>query len=268
MIEGKKISELIPANVINDTCCFPVLSKGATRKITFAVLLENIINNLQLPETQEIKQLKSEVEKMNTSIELTDKQVESVINQVNGLQKDVDSQDDVIIKYTRIVEELKELYEQATITGGLVDDELDSESTNPVQNKVIKNDSTLHLIGLLSDGGVHSHNKYMKELIPILKAKGIKVCTFDSPVIELSSKYSSPLNIIESAGTLSPCSNITISPVTNSLDASLPSFNSLYIISNTSLISSFLFKVVSIFCLPAGDSLIVDTSISPYIVNA
>ena len=137
MIEGKKISELIPANVINDTCCFPVLSKGATRKITFAVLLENIINNLQLPETQEIKQLKSEVEKMNTSIELTDKQVESVINQVNGLQKDVDSQDDVIIKYTRIVEELKELYEQATITGGLVDDELDSESTNPVQNKVI-----------------------------------------------------------------------------------------------------------------------------------
>lgn len=137
MIEGKKISELIPANVINDACCFPVLSKGATRKITFAVLLENIINNLQLPETQEIKQLKSEVEKMNTSIELTDKQVESVVSQMNDLQKDVDGQDAVIIKYTKLIEELKEIYEQASITGGVVDSSLNSESINPVQNRVI-----------------------------------------------------------------------------------------------------------------------------------
>lgn len=137
MIEGKKISELIPANVINDACCFPVLSKGATRKITFAVLLENIISNLQLPETQEIKQLKSEVEKMNTSIELTDKQVESVVLQMNDLQKDVDGQDAVIIKYTKLIEELKEIYEQASITGGVVDSSLNSESINPVQNRVI-----------------------------------------------------------------------------------------------------------------------------------
>lgn len=137
MIEGKKISELNPASVINDACCFPILSKGATKKISFAVLIENIISNLQLPETQEIKKLKEDVERMNVSVDLTDKQVQSVINQVTGLQKDVDSQDDIIIKYTRIVEELKELYEQATISGGLVDDKLDSESTNPVQNKVI-----------------------------------------------------------------------------------------------------------------------------------
>lgn len=43
---------------------------------------------------------------------------------------------------------------------------------------VKNNNSTLHLMGLLSDGGVHSHINYMKDLIPILKEEGIKKVIF------------------------------------------------------------------------------------------
>lgn len=67
---------------------------------------------------------------------------------------------------------------------------------NEMVNKVIKNDSTLHLIGLLSDGGVHSHNKYMKELIPILKAKGIKKIVFHAITDGRDSYSKSSLNYL------------------------------------------------------------------------
>lgn len=137
MIEGKKISELIPANVVNDACCFPILSKGATRKITFAVLLENIISNLQFPETQEIKKLKEDVEQMNVSVELTDKQVQSVINQVNGLQKDVDSQDEIIVKYIKLFDELKDAYNRIEAEGMIIDGELDVDSEHAISNKAV-----------------------------------------------------------------------------------------------------------------------------------
>ncbi len=40
------------------------------------------------------------------------------------------------------------------------------------------NDSTLHLMGLLSDGGVHSDINYMKKLIPNLKELGIEKIIF------------------------------------------------------------------------------------------
>lgn len=40
------------------------------------------------------------------------------------------------------------------------------------------NNSTLHLMGLLSDGGVHSDINYMKKIIPILKDLGIEKIIF------------------------------------------------------------------------------------------
>ena len=43
---------------------------------------------------------------------------------------------------------------------------------------VKNNNKTLHLMGLLSDGGVHSHINYMMELIPILKDQGIQKIVF------------------------------------------------------------------------------------------
>ena len=45
-------------------------------------------------------------------------------------------------------------------------------------NHVIDNDTTLHLMGLLSDGGVHSDINYMKKLIPELKSMGVKKIIF------------------------------------------------------------------------------------------
>lgn len=41
-----------------------------------------------------------------------------------------------------------------------------------------KNKGTLHLVGLISDGGVHSHINYILKLIPILKEEGIKKIIF------------------------------------------------------------------------------------------
>ena len=45
-------------------------------------------------------------------------------------------------------------------------------------NHVKDNQSTLHLMGLISDGGVHSHINYIKNLIPILKNHGIEKVVF------------------------------------------------------------------------------------------
>ncbi len=46
-----------------------------------------------------------------------------------------------------------------------------------------KNDSALHLMGLLSDGGVHSHNTHLYALLDLVKKKGLKKvyihCFFD-----------------------------------------------------------------------------------------
>ncbi len=44
---------------------------------------------------------------------------------------------------------------------------------------VLKNDSTLHLFGLVSDGGVHSHIDHLKGLISLAKKSGIKKVYID-----------------------------------------------------------------------------------------
>ncbi len=44
---------------------------------------------------------------------------------------------------------------------------------NAVQN-AINNDKALHLMGLLSDGGVHSHNEHLYALLKLAKNKGLK----------------------------------------------------------------------------------------------
>ena len=66
----------------------------------------------------------------------------------------------------------------------IINDEIDSgkmEENKELINLIehIKlNDSTLHLMGLLSDGGVHSHISYMKKMIPMLKEMGVNKIVF------------------------------------------------------------------------------------------
>ena len=55
---------------------------------------------------------------------------------------------------------------------------LNSEIFQELITKTKKNKSTLHLMGLTSDGGVHSHIGYILKLIPILKEQGIKKIVF------------------------------------------------------------------------------------------
>lgn len=51
---------------------------------------------------------------------------------------------------------------------------LTNEALTGAYDHVVKNDSSLHLFGLLSDGGVHSHINHLTALIESAKAKGVK----------------------------------------------------------------------------------------------
>lgn len=55
---------------------------------------------------------------------------------------------------------------------------IENTKFNEMIEYIKNNNSTLHLMGLLSDGGVHSHIDYMLKLIPILKEQGIKRVVF------------------------------------------------------------------------------------------
>ena len=55
---------------------------------------------------------------------------------------------------------------------------LNNDEFNNMIDFVNTNNGRLHLMGLLSDGGVHSHISYMLNLIPMLKEKGIKQIIF------------------------------------------------------------------------------------------
>lgn len=48
------------------------------------------------------------------------------------------------------------------------------EVFNEVMDKAINSDNSIHLIGLLSDGGVHSHIEHLKGLLKLAKLKGAK----------------------------------------------------------------------------------------------
>lgn len=68
------------------------------------------------------------------------------------------------------------VYQQLTrITKDILDgDFFDNEALNQGIDNCIKNDSALHLYGLLSDGGVHSHNTHLYALIELAKKRGLE----------------------------------------------------------------------------------------------
>ncbi|SHE33619.1 2,3-bisphosphoglycerate-independent phosphoglycerate mutase [Clostridium fallax] len=49
-----------------------------------------------------------------------------------------------------------------------------NEALNLAVNNAKKNDSALHLMGLLSDGGVHSHIDHLKDLLKLAKESGLQ----------------------------------------------------------------------------------------------
>ncbi len=49
-----------------------------------------------------------------------------------------------------------------------------NEALNLAMDEALKKNSSLHLLGLLSDGGVHSHIKHLEALLKMAKDKGLK----------------------------------------------------------------------------------------------
>lgn len=67
------------------------------------------------------------------------------------------------------------IYQELTrITKAIEDgDFFQNEALNKAVDNAIKNNSSLHLLGLLSDGGVHSHIDHVKALFKLAKDKGL-----------------------------------------------------------------------------------------------
>jgi len=74
----------------------------------------------------------------------------------------------------------KKIKQDLTIVNESVSDKsiMNNEELIKLVEHVKTNESTLHLMGLLSDGGVHSDINYIKGIIPILKEMGIKKLIF------------------------------------------------------------------------------------------
>lgn len=112
MIEGKKISQLGTVQTLQDGCCFPVLSRGATKRITFSVLLENIIRRLPDVNQEEIEKIKEKLQELETEINDLigkDYDIEELIRNVNF---QIEGQNLTINQYTATVSELEQKVEQ------------------------------------------------------------------------------------------------------------------------------------------------------------
>lgn len=68
------------------------------------------------------------------------------------------------------------IYQELTrITKAIEDgDFFDNKALNYAIDKAVENNSSLHLLGLLSDGGVHSHIEHLKALLKLAKDRGLK----------------------------------------------------------------------------------------------
>lgn len=68
------------------------------------------------------------------------------------------------------------VYQSLTrITKAIEDGEIfENEALNKAVTSALEKDSTLHLMGLLSPGGVHSHIDHLKGLLKLAKEKGVK----------------------------------------------------------------------------------------------
>lgn len=68
------------------------------------------------------------------------------------------------------------VYQELTrITKSIKDgDFFENEALTGAMENCLKNNSALHLMGLLSDGGVHSHNTHMYAIVELAKKMGVK----------------------------------------------------------------------------------------------
>ncbi|NLA32534.1 MAG: 2,3-bisphosphoglycerate-independent phosphoglycerate mutase [Mollicutes bacterium] len=83
------------------------------------------------------------------------------------------------------------------INDSLASDELEQNKVfNDLVAHVKERDSALHLMGLVSDGGVHSHLDYFKQIIHILKLKEVKKVYFHVITDGRDTKVDSGINYV------------------------------------------------------------------------
>ena len=107
MIEGKKISKLNPTNSLQDSSCFPVISRGATKRITFSALINNIIAKLPDATQEEIDEIKrtiSSLEKQIAAVSIDNKEVAELLKDVTFT---IDGQNATILEYTAKIREFE-----------------------------------------------------------------------------------------------------------------------------------------------------------------
>ena len=119
MIEGKKISKLDPTKSLQDSSCFPVLFRGATKRITFSALINNIIAKLPdatHEEFDEIKRTISSLEKQIAAVSSDNKEVAELLKDVTLT---IDGQNATIIEYTAKIREFEREIASSSIAESL-----------------------------------------------------------------------------------------------------------------------------------------------------
>ena len=93
----------------------------------------------------------------------------------------------------------KKIKQRITIVNEEVESKhiLDNQVFNEMINHLDMYNSTLHLMGLTSSGGVHSHIDYMLKLIPLLKEKNVKKIVFHAITDGRDTYQKSSINFIK-----------------------------------------------------------------------
>lgn len=138
MLEGKKISELDQIDTLSLGSSFPVLDKGATKRIAFSALLNKIEN--ELPES-DIDKVKDDVEKLKVkteSINTLTTEMEAVKDQVSGVDEMVQGQNATIRNCVSTVEGLEQVIESTHFDDVLALEEQVRANTANVEKKLNK----------------------------------------------------------------------------------------------------------------------------------
>ena len=138
MLEGKKISELDQIDTLSLGSSFPVLDKGATKRIAFSALLNKIEN--ELPES-DIDKVKDDVEKLKVkteSINTLTTEMEAVKDQVSGVDEMVQGQNATIRNCVSTVEGLEQVIETTHFDDVLALEEQVRANTTNIEKKLNK----------------------------------------------------------------------------------------------------------------------------------
>lgn len=157
MLEGKRISELDTVTNLQNGCCFPVLSTGATKRITFGSLLSEIENNLPETGIEEVKKDVAELKVKSEQIDTLSADVENVKEEVADVDEMVQGQNATIRNYSEKVDTLEQIVEDTHFEDVL---ELEGQVRTNTTNITHKLDNTTSpdnagkIVGVDEDGSL------------------------------------------------------------------------------------------------------------------